>query len=114
MQSKLLNLQNIPSHATDIRHLFRATASDIENIECQYNEETDEVVVQVPNWNKCYLEDGTLVNAIDLQVGQSVKLLEDGKEVYRTVKQVSNSDKSPGICDVVFEFQEKHVGGDSI
>lgn len=100
--SKEPNLQNIPSHATDIRHLFRATASDIENIDCRYNEENDEVAVQIPNWNKCYLQDGTLVNAIDLQVGQSVKLVEDGKEVYRVVKQVSSSDKNPDICNVVF------------
>lgn len=97
-----MNLQNIPSHATDIRHLFRATAADTENIQCQYNEDTNQIKVQIPNWNKVYLRDGSTVNAIDLKVGDIVKLLEDRKEVFKVVKAVSSSNKNPGICDVIF------------
>ena len=100
--SKSPNLQNIPSHATDIRHLFRATASDTENIQCQYNDEINQIKVQVPNWNKVYLQDGSMVNAIDLKVGDTVKLLEDRKEVFKVVKAVSNSNADPGVCDVIF------------
>lgn len=100
--SKEPNLQNIPSHATDIRHLFRATAADTANIDCEEVPDSEEIRVQIPNWNKVYLQNGSMVNAIDLKVGDTVKLLEDRKEVFKVVKAVSNSNADPGVCDVIF------------
>lgn len=100
--SKEPNLQNIPSHATDIRHLFRATAADTANIDCEEIPDSEQLRVQIPNWNKVYLQDGSMVNAIDLKVGDTVKLIEDRKEVFKVVKAVSNSNADPGVCDVIF------------
>ena len=96
------NLQNIPSHAMDIRHMFRATPPRDEIYDCTYNEEFDDVHVTVPVINHLYVKDRGDVPASDLVVGDFVRLLEDGREVYRSVKKISVADNDPSICHVVF------------
>lgn len=99
--SKSPNLQNIPSHATDIRHLFRATAADIENIQCQYNAETNQIKVQIPNWNKVHLQNGSTPNAIDLKVGDSLQCINGRQLMYADVLCASPCGRDVGVIEVV-------------
>lgn len=97
-----MNLQNIPSHATDIRHMFRATAAKDILEDCNYDEESDVVSIDISKFNSVQLGSGESVNIEKLRVGDSVKLLEDGKEVYRIVKEISVANTDSCICHVVF------------
>lgn len=103
-------MQNIPSHATDIRHLFRATVADTQNIDCEEDTTSGELKVQIPNWNKVYLEDGSTSNAIDLTPGQTIKVYKDQKETWMQVKQIAECPKDVGVRDVVLDVPD-HGGG---
>lgn len=82
------NLQNIPSHAVDIRHLFRATASMHEELECEDIDENT-VTITTNRWNSVHLEDDTEKYINDLQVGEIVKTLEARHEIFCTVKELT-------------------------
>lgn len=110
--SKEPNMQNIPSHATDIRHLFRATVADTQNIDCEEDNTSGELKVQIPNWNKVYLEDGSTSNAIDLTPGQTIKVYKDQKETWMQVKQIAECPKDVGVRDIVLDAPE--YGGGQI
>lgn len=107
--SKSPNLQNIPSHATDIRHLFRATAADTANIDCEEVPDSKELRVQIPNWNKVYLQDGTMVNVINLKPGQVIKVYKDRKETWMQVNYIQTSSIDAGVQDIGLEVPE--LGG---
>lgn len=95
------NMMNIPSHATDIRHMFRATASRYDTIDCFNNESTDEIVVEIPRYYYVKTPEGERM-VEDLKVGDSVILSDNGQEVIKFVKSIEDSSKSPGLCDVIF------------
>lgn len=95
------NMMNIPSHATDIRHMFRATASRYDTIDCFNNVFTDEIVVEIPRYYYVKTPEGERM-VEDLKVGDSVILSDNGQEVVKFVKSIEDSSKSPGLCDVVF------------
>ncbi len=95
------NMMNIPSHATDIRHMFRATASRYDTIDCFNNESTDEIVVEIPRYYYVKTPEGERM-VEDLKVGDSVILSDNGQEVVKFVKSIEDSSKSPGVCNVVF------------
>lgn len=95
------NMMNIPSHATDIRHMFRATASRYDTIDCFNNEFTDEIVVEIPRYYYVKTPEGERM-VEDLKVGDSVILSDNGQEVVKFVKSIEDSSKSPGLCDVIF------------
>lgn len=95
------NLMNIPSHATDIRHMFRATPATYTKLDMQYDETSDDVSIILPKYYYVETVNG-YVCVGSLNIGESVKLLEDGKEVWRSVKQISNSSEDSGICHVFF------------
>ena len=95
-------MQNIPSHAADIRHMFRATAPREEIYDCDYSEESDIVSVDVDRINHIIVLEKGDIPVSELQVGDQVRLLEDGKEVYRSVKEISVADNDTRICHVVF------------
>ena len=95
------NLQNIPSHATDIRHMFRATPSFIKDVECNSDENSDEISVNLFRWNKVYTSCG-LKYVNDLNIGDSVKLKNNDTEVYVNVKQLEDNCTDSSICNVVF------------
>lgn len=99
--SKEPNLQNIPSHATDIRHLFRATAADTANIDCEEVPDSEELRVQIPNWNKVYLQDGSTINAIDVEPGQIIKVYKDRKETWMQVNCIHTCSNDVGVQDIV-------------
>lgn len=82
------NLQNIPSHAVDIRHLFRATPSMHEELECEDIDENT-VTITTSRWNSVHLEDDTEKYINDLQVGEIVKTLEARHEILCTVKELT-------------------------
>ena len=92
--SKDPNVQNIPSHALDIRHQFRATPAMEKTSDC---EETDEgIVVTLGSYDTVYMADGTEKDVIDLQVGDTIILLNNRKEVQGIVKSIS--DQAPNTC----------------
>lgn len=82
------NLQNIPSHAVDIRHLFRATPSMHEELDCTDIDENT-VTVTTSRWNSVHLEDDTEKYINDLHEGETVKTLEARHEVLCTVKEIT-------------------------
>ena len=96
------NLQNLPSHAADIRHMFRASVPMDEIYDCDYEESSEDISVDVPRINHVIVQDRGDIPVSELAVGDSVRLLEDGKEVYKIVKEISVADKDPCICHVVF------------
>lgn len=101
MSSAEPNVQNIPSHAMDIRHLFRATASRKEALDCDYDESTDAITVSTSKLNIVTTTNGE-VSIENLSVGDKVKLFEDGKEIWRIVKEISTPCEDTCIRNVVF------------
>ena len=96
------NLQNIPSHAIYIRHMFRATAATDILEGCEYDEISDEVSIDISKFNKVYVNGVGLVTVENLLPGQEVKLLENKEEVYRVVKKISVADTDACVRHVVF------------
>lgn len=91
MSSAEPNLQNIPSHATDIRHMFRATAARLENRDCDYDEDSLQVTVELFNYDSVYGENGQLVKVHDLQVGDIILLNEGLQKVYKQLIDIQQS-----------------------
>lgn len=72
-------MQNIPSHATDIRHMFHATPARFENINC-----TDVnmfINIELPNVCLVETQNGEK-EAQQLVKDDVVKLLHDNQEVW--------------------------------
>lgn len=94
-------MQNIPSHAVDIRHMFRATAASNKLVECSYDESLDTVSVSLSRWDKVYTDKGAkTVN--DLVEGDLIKLEHDGKETFRNVKYLEDSNSDACVRNVIF------------
>ena len=96
-----VNMQNIPSHATDIRHMFRATAEQeyVLDKTIEDNESTIEFVID--NGHQVNTPDG-LMFVTDLKQGDSVIFEEEGKEKVLNVKEVTIEGASTRICyDVI-------------
>lgn len=91
------NLQNIPSHALDIRHMFRATPAD------SYVIDVDSNSVSLPNYHILTTQNGDKL-VKDIQVEDKVQFIENGKEVYKCVKSIKTSSKDSTLCDVVFRL----------
>ena len=90
------NVQNIPSHATDIRHQFRATPAMEKVDDCK---ETDAgVEITLGSYDTVYMADNTEKEVLDLQIGDIVKLLNNGKEVHAIVKSISNTAPNTTVC----------------
>lgn len=101
MSSAEPNMQNIPSHATDIRHMFRATSAKYIRVDAEYDESSDDVSVSLSKFDRVETQNG-YVSVETLVAGDKVKLLDDNKEVWRSVKKISNSNTDPSVCHVVF------------
>jgi len=93
------NLQNIPSHADDIRHMFRATPATNKELDCEVDD--DEISVKLYSYDYVNTKDG-LKQVNKLSVGDQVLLKNDGEEVYKYVQEVDNSDSDDSIYNVVF------------
>ena len=62
---------------------------------------SDDVFVSLSKFDRVETRNG-YVSVETLVAGDEVKLLDDNKEVWRSVKQISNSNTDPSVCDVVF------------
>ena len=100
MSSSDPNVQQIPSHATDIRHQFRATPAMEKLLDADYDDSSDSIYISLCRWDSVTTEHGPK-DVEDLTIGTKVKLLEDGKEVWRIVKEISNSSDNSSLRDVV-------------
>lgn len=100
MSSADPNVQNIPSHALDIRHNFRATPAMEKIDDCQ--EKDDGIEITLFNFDSVYLPDKTMKKVKDLQIGDIIEILDSGKEVQAIVKSLSNQAPNTTICfDVI-------------
>jgi len=90
------NVQQIPSHALDIRHQFRATPAMEKISDCE--ETSGGITVTLGSYDTVYMIDDTEKEAIDLQIGDKIKLLNNGEEVGAIVKSISNSAPDTSIC----------------
>lgn len=96
MSSSEPNVQNIPSHALDVRHQFRATPAMEMVDDC---EETDQgVEVTLGTYDTLFMADGAEKEVINLQIGDIVVLLNNGREVNAIVKSISNTAPNTSIC----------------
>ncbi len=90
------NVQQIPSHATDIRHQFRATPAMEKIDDCEQTENGIEVTIGL--YDTVYMADNTEKDVIDLQVGDVIKILNNNEEVNAIVKSISNQAPNASIC----------------
>lgn len=100
MSSASPNVQQIPSHAIDIRHQFRATPMMEKADVCIETDNGIEVTIGL--YDTVYMSDNTEKEVIDLQVGDIVKLVNNNEEVDAIVKSISN--KAPDAC-ICFDVQ---------
>lgn len=96
MSSSDPNVQQIPSHATDIRHQFRATPAMEKIDDCTQTNNGVEVTLGL--YDTVYMADNTEKDVIDLQVGDVVKILDNNKEVSAIVKSISNQAPYASVC----------------
>ena len=96
MSSSDPNVQQIPSHATDIRHQFRATPAMEKLDDCTQTDNGVEVTLGL--YDTVYMTDNTEKDVIDLQVGDVVKILNTNEEVNAVVKSISNQAPYASIC----------------
>lgn len=82
------NVQQIPSHALDIRHEFRATPAMEKIIDTEYNEESNIITAELCRWDSVTTEDGQ-IDVEDLEVGMRVKLLDEKTEVWKSILSIS-------------------------
>ena len=94
-------MQNIPSHADDIRHMFRATASRDETRECKISKD-NEIIVTLPTCYKVECKDG-FKNVETLSIGDQVKLHHDKEDVWLSVVDVDRRASSSG-CSYSIQF----------
>ena len=89
------NLMNIPSHATDIRHLFRATAAQrhSDKVKC----EDDTIKISLPTCSKIIIDDKK-IGIDDLQVGDTLSLI--SKEGDRQNFKVDSNENANGTVTV--------------
>lgn len=90
------NMQQIPSHAADIRHQFRATPAMEKIDDCTQTEDGIEVTIGL--YDTVYMADNTEKDVIDLQVGDVIKILNNNEEVNAIVKSISNQAPNATIC----------------
>ena len=102
MSSASPNLQNIPSHATDIRHMFRATPGTSENVVMTDVSET--LSVSLAKVDKVLTDEG-LKEVIELQIGDVITLQRQGVPVKRTLLQIT-ADNNVSKLTLVFKKEE--------
>ena len=91
------NLMNIPSRSVDIRHMFRATASQIVTEEIEVQDDCKEFEMTLPSLNRVETRKGE-VNVKNLVVGDEVKFCDDKEEIYLYVKSIKTSDENTCLC----------------
>lgn len=82
------NVQQIPSHALDIRHQFRATPAMEKIIDADYDDSSDSIQVSLCRWDSITTEQGQL-DVEDLTIGTKIKLFDNGNLVWAEVKDIN-------------------------
>ena len=70
--------------------------------DCSYDSDSDVIDVYADIINHVDVKDKGSISISELTIGDEVKLLENGKEVYRIVKEISVADNDSRLCHVVF------------
>ena len=86
-----MNMQNIPSKHSDIRHMFAGGPGHIITLKCKEENNTVSVkVVPFTKIQKCDTPDAlpTFVYARTLKVGDYIKLKHNGEEVIKQLQQI--------------------------
>ena len=82
-------MQNIPSHAEDIRHMFRATPKGQESVECRVKSNK---VIDVSVFRYNYVTvDGKDILIKDLTKDMMISILSDGKNILCRLVSISDS-----------------------
>ena len=79
MSSAEPNLQNVPAHANDIRHMFRATAAKRQSVSAKSFTE-DEVTFQLSRFDSVNMADGTKRRVEELSPGDHIVAKCDNEE----------------------------------
>ena len=87
MSSADPNIQNIPSHHTDIRHSFRADPS--KDAILDFNPDQDITLLRN---TRVYLEDGSFKFVRDLQVGDKIRIAYENAAKFVEISNVENND----------------------
>lgn len=102
MASESPNVQNIPSHALDIRHMFRATPEQTEVVNLA--EEGNKITITLSKWDSVPTVNNTKIQVNDLKEYDIVILRENGIPVESRVTSITKED---GKCKLVLEQLEK-------
>lgn len=92
MSSEAPNMQNIPSHATDIRHMFRATPESFEKLDST-NVTDDEITFIVPRWYSVTINSAA-VEASTVHEGDELSILDNNVSVAMKVTNVEEVDEN--------------------
>ena len=88
MSSENPNVQNIPSHALDVRHQFRATPAMEKIDKCDVSE--NNISINLFDYDTIDLEDKVDVKVKDLRVGDKVRLIKDRSEILAEITSLTN------------------------
>lgn len=98
MSSADPNLQNIPSHATDIRHMFRATPAYYNKVDCIESE--GDIHCTISKFDSL-LKNEKYVKISDCIVGDIVTVYEDHQAKSAVIKLIDFRDDESNKVDVV-------------
>jgi len=102
LSSERPNVQQIPSHALDIRHQFRATPAMEMIVDADYNESSNLITASLCRWDSVTTEHGQ-VDIEDLVVGDRIRLLEDNKPVSKEIIEIVLSTDDPTKKDITLK-----------
>ena len=100
---KFLNMQNIPSHALDIRHMFRATPEQTETIKCESND--DEIKLTLSLYDSVPTPDGK-AEVKNLKQNDIVIFKEDKTEIRYFVSDIK---VNCGKATLIFRREDAQV-----
>lgn len=93
------NVQNIPSHAVDIRHMFRATPANTRMINAQ--EESGFVNFTASRWASLTLADNITKKVInDMSAGENIILKESGRNRSCTINTITEDKLNPELMNI--------------
>ena len=80
-------MQNIPSHAEDIRHMFRASSVKQMMLDCKTDEEDKNISVVLPNIYYVETQEGKKP-VTELEIGSRIKLVHENEETWLPLKDM--------------------------
>lgn len=115
MSSADPNVQNIPSHALDIRHQFRATPAMEKFINCTASGELDnlQVTLDLGSYDSLTMVSGEQRDVIDLNQFDNIKIF-DTDDAYISIREINHElPKTTLVCNIigkpVYSFKIRYV-----